>query len=217
MSRVKLPLLAVNQQPAASRRWAHESVKHIFRALPAVDAQAAKASSNKHTARQEFAMSKREISMFAAQGVDVDAPRAKRQRTAAAAAPGSSGAAAGGHTARANGGQAGAGEGAAHGEDQATVKEKGMKLWQTVKEATDKECVTILGLSCLLQFGNDSTSHFAVCPPNACLFKPPQTTLAHPQHGRRLRSSVAELCRQSSCGCRPRSNTPTTTCRSSIP
>lgn len=85
-------------------------------------------------------MGKREASMFAAQleGVDVDAPRAKRQKTTA------------GNTVTAkeepaatnglNGGDVQAADG---NDDPEVVREKGLKLWQAIKDAVNKECVTL--------------------------------------------------------------------------
>lgn len=77
--------------------------------------------------------------MFAAQGVDVDAPRAKRhkpgQTTAGAASPPKD------ERVATNGAHADEVEGDAIKEDPAQVKERGLKLWQVIKDATNKECV----------------------------------------------------------------------------
>lgn len=78
--------------------------------------------------------------MFAAQGVDVDAPRAKRQKTVAAGAQNTGGS---GEASTANGAGDGLGENERHVEDPEQVKERGLKLWQTIKDAKDKECVTL--------------------------------------------------------------------------
>ncbi|KIP11141.1 hypothetical protein PHLGIDRAFT_28067 [Phlebiopsis gigantea 11061_1 CR5-6] len=74
--------------------------------------------------------------MFAAQGVDVDAPRAKRQKTGAATA---ATATANGDAATANGTESISGENSRLVEDPEQVKERGLKLWQTIKDAKDKE------------------------------------------------------------------------------
>ncbi|CAL1694422.1 unnamed protein product [Somion occarium] len=89
-------------------------------------------------------MLKREASMFAAQGVDVDAPRAKRHKPASAtvatsASPPRKGK---GHQ-QSQDATAVDGEGVkkeeGESEDRDAVKEKGMRLWQTVKDAVNKE------------------------------------------------------------------------------
>ena len=77
--------------------------------------------------------------MFAAQleGVDLDAPRAKRHKAAA-----SSPVAIKDEPGPANG-TLDAGPSAQDAKDDPeTVKEKGLKLWQAVKDAVNKECVT---------------------------------------------------------------------------
>lgn len=88
-------------------------------------------------------MSKREIRSFAAAGVDVDAPRAKRRKEAPAAG-GTLGASPDGKSGDAGGADAG-GEGAGAegegGEDPAEVKEKGMQVWCALRDAVNKECV----------------------------------------------------------------------------
>lgn len=76
--------------------------------------------------------------MFAAQleGVDLDAPRAKRHKTAASspvAIKDEPGPTNGVHDAEASASGA--------KDNLETVREKGLKLWQTVKDAVDKECV----------------------------------------------------------------------------
>ncbi|KAI0348282.1 Bromodomain-containing protein [Trametopsis cervina] len=85
-------------------------------------------------------MSKREVSMFAAQGVDIDAPRAKRHKPGQPSGSASSppreehdapnGASAAGGKAE---------EGAKVKEDPEVVKERGLRLWQVIKDATSKE------------------------------------------------------------------------------
>lgn len=85
------------------------------------------------------AMSKREVSMFAAQGVDVDAPRAKRHR-GPAAAPGSP-AKEEVHSPNGVDVKAEGTDIALAKEDGEVVKEKGLKLWHVVKDAVNKECV----------------------------------------------------------------------------
>ncbi|KAI0783097.1 hypothetical protein C8Q75DRAFT_726585 [Abortiporus biennis] len=69
--------------------------------------------------------------MFAAQGVDVDAPRAKRHKPAPPAESSSDVAV------KSEGNEGG--DGNLKVEDPHVVKEKGLKLWQTVKDATNKE------------------------------------------------------------------------------
>ncbi len=90
--------------------------------------------------------------MFAAQGVDVDAPRAKRHKASA-----SSPTVAKEDVGAMNGN---GGEEVVKMEDvqdePVVVKEKGLKLWQTIKDAVNKECVTVLWLFQLQQFGNSS-------------------------------------------------------------
>lgn len=87
-------------------------------------------------------MSKREATMFAAQGVDVDAPRAKRHKLAApAAAGGGSKPGANQDTKVTNGVAVKQEEDETAGEDREMVKERGLRLWQIVKDAVNKECV----------------------------------------------------------------------------
>lgn len=87
-------------------------------------------------------MSKREARNFAAAGVDVDAPRAKRRKDAPATSNTSPDSKQHIEAATANGAANEAAEIAVGDvEDKATVKEKGLQLWQTVKDAVDKECV----------------------------------------------------------------------------
>ena len=76
--------------------------------------------------------------MFAAQleGVDLDAPRAKRHKTAASSPVAVK--EEGGTTNDAESGNTLVGE---VKEDPETVKERGLKLWQTIKDAVNKECV----------------------------------------------------------------------------
>ncbi|EKM61618.1 uncharacterized protein PHACADRAFT_84173 [Phanerochaete carnosa HHB-10118-sp] len=81
-------------------------------------------------------MSKREASMFAAQGVDVDAPRAKRQKTAVSS---TQNAGASGEMSIVNGMGVELGENEKSIEDLGQVKERGLKLWQTIKDAKDKD------------------------------------------------------------------------------
>ena len=99
-------------------------------------------------------MGKREADMFAAQleGVDLDAPRAKRHKTAASSSVVVKEEA--GSTGGASSAQA---EAKAASEDPQAVKEKGLKLWQAIKDAVNKECVT---LSFRLQRFSDNCSHF---------------------------------------------------------
>ncbi|KAI9060517.1 Bromodomain-containing protein [Trametes sanguinea] len=86
-------------------------------------------------------MSKREARSFAAAGVDVDAPRAKRRKEAPATATSTSpnskqhaSANDANNTAKAETEDAGDG-----GEDREAVREKGLQLWQTLKDAVNKE------------------------------------------------------------------------------
>ncbi|KAL7285080.1 hypothetical protein ACG7TL_000172 [Trametes sanguinea] len=89
-------------------------------------------------------MSKREARSFAAAGVDVDAPRAKRRKeapaTATSTSPNSKQNAsandANNTAARAEALAEDAGDG---GEDREAVREKGLQLWQTLKDAVNKE------------------------------------------------------------------------------
>lgn len=83
-------------------------------------------------------MSKREATIFAAQGVDVDAPRAKRHKPVPQPQLVSS----------PRKGESEAGNGVAVKaetqevkalEDVAVVREKGLKLWQIIKDAVNKE------------------------------------------------------------------------------
>lgn len=83
--------------------------------------------------------------MFAAQGVDVDAPRAKRHKPAPATA--STSTLSSGHAGTSNGVHNTDVESASKADDVEAVKEKGLKLWQTIKDAVNKECVIYLTLS----------------------------------------------------------------------
>ena len=90
-------------------------------------------------------MSKREARSFAAAGVDVDAPRAKRRKEAPATSNTSPESKPNGEAATANGAaKEGAENGGSEGEDRDTVREKGLALWQTLKDAVNKECVIYL-------------------------------------------------------------------------
>ncbi|KAI0640070.1 Bromodomain-containing protein [Trametes polyzona] len=85
-------------------------------------------------------MSKREARSIAAAGVDIDAPRAKRRREAPAATSTSPN---GKQKAEASDTQA-VGEhdeenAGSDGEDREAVREKGLQLWQTLKDAVNKE------------------------------------------------------------------------------
>ncbi|OBZ79548.1 Protein polybromo-1 [Grifola frondosa] len=86
------------------------------------------------------AMSKREASMFAAAGVDIDAPRAKRRKENPA--PSASPVAAKEHVVIVDGDGVVKSEGVgaeAAREDSHTVQEKGLQLWHMVKDAVNKE------------------------------------------------------------------------------
>ena len=84
-------------------------------------------------------MSKREASQIAAAaGVDIDAPRAKRRKDAAPDSKQSAGA--GGTDADKKEGEDSE---QAKRDAPEVVQEKGLKLWTVVKDAVDKECVTI--------------------------------------------------------------------------
>ena len=104
--------------------------------------------------------------MFAAQleGVDLDAPRAKRHKTTAGSpvvAVKEEGAATNGTGALSgSAGPAGAAQ-----EDPAAVKEKGLKLWQAIKDAVNKECVTLF-LSFMLQRASHLRILFILRPPS---------------------------------------------------
>ena len=109
-------------------------------------------------------MSKREASMFAAQGVvDVDAPRAKRHKPG----PQTPGAHAAQSSSPAKDDQSGAPNGkevkqeqieGAEGkvgevvDDPEVVREKGLKVWQAVKDAVNKECVMIFSWLVVMSF-----------------------------------------------------------------
>ena len=90
-------------------------------------------------------MSKREARSFAAAGVDLDAPRAKRRKDAPATSNTGPHSKQSAETAVANGaGNEGAEHAAEETEDKETVREQGLRLWQTVKDAVNKECVIYL-------------------------------------------------------------------------
>ena len=76
--------------------------------------------------------------MFAAQldGVDLDAPRAKRHKTTA-----SSPVAVKEETVVTNGVNGESTPAVEAKEDLAMVKERGLQLWQAIKDAVNKECV----------------------------------------------------------------------------
>ncbi|KAI0354614.1 Bromodomain-containing protein [Trametes cingulata] len=85
-------------------------------------------------------MSKREARSFAAAGVDIDAPRAKRRKEAPATTSTSPNGKRNASPANANGGGRSDAENAGHdGEDREAVREKGLQLWQTLKDAVNKE------------------------------------------------------------------------------
>ena len=88
-------------------------------------------------------MSKREIRSFVAAGVDLDAPRAKRRKEAPATSTADTspnGKANGSSTVDDDLNENGA-NGDRASEDPAEVKEKGMQVWLTLKDAVNKECV----------------------------------------------------------------------------
>ena len=93
---------------------------------------------------------KREATSLATQPIDVDAPRAKRHKPAQPSVSA---------TSQANDDQkqhtdassvvqsaSAKTEGAAAKEDPETVKERGLRLWQVIKDATNKECVCCLSI-----------------------------------------------------------------------
>ena len=91
-------------------------------------------------------MSKREASTLAPQGIDIDAPRAKRHKPG----PGSQASPPrkGKESQQQHDGDvqmedtvAQVEENGESGDDREGVKEKGLKLWQVVKDAVNKECV----------------------------------------------------------------------------
>ena len=88
-------------------------------------------------------MSKREIRSFAAAGVDVDAPRAKRRKEAPATSTVSTSPNGKADDTAPVNGENGAGteNATVQAEDPAEVKEKGLQVWHTVKDAVNKECV----------------------------------------------------------------------------
>lgn len=84
-------------------------------------------------------MSKREASQIAAAaGVDIDAPRAKRRKDAAPDSKQSTGAS-GADAVK----KEGEGSEPPKRDPPEVVQERGLKLWTVVKDAVDKECVTI--------------------------------------------------------------------------
>ncbi|TFK84405.1 Bromodomain-containing protein [Polyporus arcularius HHB13444] len=85
-------------------------------------------------------MSKREARSIAAAGVDIDAPRAKRRKEAPATNNPASDGKHAAETTGANGAtQDPAASGTTPGEDRETVREKGLQLWTTLKDAVNKE------------------------------------------------------------------------------
>ncbi|KZT30772.1 Bromodomain-containing protein [Neolentinus lepideus HHB14362 ss-1] len=77
---------------------------------------------------------KRELELMAANDVDADAPRAKRRKEAAAASPDDVADAKGVKVEDSQGGGGGR-----EGQTSESVREQGMQLWQTVKDAVNKE------------------------------------------------------------------------------
>ncbi|KAI8990698.1 Bromodomain-containing protein [Trametes punicea] len=85
-------------------------------------------------------MSKREARSFAAAGVDIDAPRAKRRKEAPATASTSPDSKQNVDAVNTQSDAKKDDENAEKiGEDQEVVREKGLQLWQTVKDAVNKE------------------------------------------------------------------------------
>ncbi|KAI0368867.1 Bromodomain-containing protein [Pilatotrama ljubarskyi] len=85
-------------------------------------------------------MSKREARSFAAAGVDVDAPRAKRRKEAPATSSTSpNGKLNAGAVHMSGGGTSDAENAGDGGEDRESVREKGLQLWQTLKDAVNKD------------------------------------------------------------------------------
>ena len=77
--------------------------------------------------------------MFAAQGIDIDAPRAKRHKhgavlAATSSSPKNEGLAVEGDQVDREGDEQAK-------EDPERVRERGLQLWQVIKDATNKECV----------------------------------------------------------------------------
>ena len=111
-------------------------------------------------------MSKREARNFAAAGVDVDAPRAKRRREGPATSnPVSDGK----HNAETTGANKDSKESADNGttlveEDKETVSEKGLQLWTTLKDAVNKECV--IYLPCIPHLTSDPRLSLPYRPPS---------------------------------------------------
>lgn len=90
-------------------------------------------------------MSKREARSIAAAGVDIDAPRAKRRKEAPATLNASPNGKAHTDTASTHENAKPSAENAeGGGEDKDAIREKGMQLWQILKDAVNKECVTFL-------------------------------------------------------------------------
>ncbi len=89
-------------------------------------------------------MSKREARSIAAGGVDIDAPRAKRRKEAPATSSASPERKHDAERHRSNGDVNEAAEDAeAVVEDAEEVRLKGLQLWQTLKDAVNKECVMV--------------------------------------------------------------------------
>ncbi|KAI0778968.1 Bromodomain-containing protein [Trametes elegans] len=84
-------------------------------------------------------MSKREARTFAAAGVDVDAPRAKRRRDAPATTSTSPNGKHAADATHSNGGANGDGESGGTGESRDVVREKGLQVWQSLQDAVNKE------------------------------------------------------------------------------
>lgn len=89
-------------------------------------------------------MSKREARSIAAGGVDIDAPRAKRRKEAPATSSASPERKhdAEGHKSNGDANEATEDAGAVV-EDKEEVRLRGLQLWQTLKDAVNKECVMV--------------------------------------------------------------------------
>ncbi|OCH86654.1 Bromodomain-containing protein [Obba rivulosa] len=84
-------------------------------------------------------MSKREASILGGGGIDIDAPRAKRRKEAVSSSPPKDHANGTGAAPSATSEAEGAAATVTVKEDAGEVKEKGLKLWHTVKDAVNKE------------------------------------------------------------------------------
>lgn len=153
-------------------------------------------------------MSKREASQIAAAaGVDIDAPRAKRRKDAAPDSKQSTGAS--GADAIKKEGEGGE---PSKRDPPEVVQEKGLKLWTVVKDAVDKECVTIRLLASQLNH-SDSERVYLLLPP-VLVSVHSLSTSHHAYASNHPPSSGGDRFLSTSCACLPNGSTLTTMCRS---